>query len=549
MTMRMLKKIGSILKDESGAALVVTVSVFLFIYLAILGVYAIGMNVRNRIHIQNACDAAAYSAAVVQADALSRIATLNRAMSWTYCQMVKRQMDYVVHQWLDAACRRYQGDVNRCNSNGRRGCGGHLKWNWVGASEYPNVWDLNKMNILVNGNLESREHYLNVKSTCEDFRDRHLRGASFYSSAARQTSGIQRLRNQISADKNNIQGFNNAIKQIKSDLVGKATANAVSVWRANVPAYLSNLAAIWVDMQNPTNYMRGLSRETEEARFRNFVSHNPDDLSLCDFTPRAWFKLVRGEKEPENPSGFRRRYTGGLLAEWKWRWEHWRCHRHKHPLLRWAEGTTRVRAEDVEDVMNVYFSELDANKKPVIANPKVLKREYFGSAGTITVGIAVPNSNPFARIIGSVSGIFSAFNPGVTKTVCFSSAKAGYCKTLGGNNEDRRYSVDWDPRNQSWNLCQSDWDAVFVPVRRAMSKAEKGTWQDDVMPFLGELTKYIKITEDDFKAGKKVMSSKAKYVKYLEYDKDGVGGGEVGWRVKNQEAAVDWDELHNRMFH
>jgi hypothetical protein len=295
-------------------------------------------------------------------------------------------------------------------------------------------------------------------------------------------------------------------------------------------------------MQNPTNYMRGLRRVDEEARFRNFVSHNPADLSLSDFTPRAWFPLVRGRKEPENPSGFRRRYTGGLLAEWEWSWERWRCHHRKHPLSGWDKGTTRVRAEDVEDVKNV-------NKKPVIANPQVLTREYFGSNGTITVGIAVPNSNPFGRIIGSVTGIFSAFNPGVTKTVCFSSAKAGYCKTLGGNNEDRRYSVDWDPRNQSWNLCQSDWDAVFVPVRRAGSKAEKGAWQGDVAPFLGNLASRLGIGKDDFKAGKKVMSSKAKYVKYLEYDKDGVGGGEVGWRVKNQEAAVDWDELHNRMFH
>ena len=525
MIMRMLKKIGSILKDESGAALVVTVSVFLFIYLAILGVYAIGMNVRNRIHIQNACDAAAYSAAVVQADALSRIATLNRAMSWTYCQMIKRQMDYVIHQWLDAACRRYQGDVDRCNSNGRPGCGSHPKWNWVGASEYPNVRNLNKMNILVNGNLESREHYLDVKSTCEDFRDRHLRGTSFYSPAARQKSGIQRLWYQISDDKNNIQGFNNAIKQIKSDLVGKATANAVSVWRANAPAYLNSNFAIWVDMHNPTNYMRGLRRVDEEARFRNFVSHNPADLSLCDFTPRAWFPLVRGRKEPENPSGFRRRYTGGLLAEWEWSWERWRCHHRKHPLSGWDKGTTRVRAEDVEDVKNV-------NKKPVIANPQVLTREYFGSNGTITVGIAVPNSNPFGRIIGSVTGIFSAFNPGVTKTVCFSSAKAGYGEILGDANDGRRYSIDWDPGDQAWNLCQSDWDAVFVPVRRSKSEAVSGLWRGNGMPFLGTYVKErLGCTDGDF-------ASRDRW-------RIGNGNGDLITAGEN----LNWNEMHNRMFH
>ena len=544
--MRMLKKIGSILKDESGAALVVTVSVFLFIYLAILGVYAIGMNVRNRIHIQNACDAAAYSAAVVQADALSRIATLNRAMSWTYCQMIKRQMDYVIHQWLDAACRRYQGDVDRCNSNGRRGCGGHLKWNWVGASE--SVGDRNKMNLFVNGELVNSSNYRNVQRICANFRDRHLRDtSSFYSPAARQTSGIERLQNQISDDKNNIQGFNNAISRIQRTLVGTATANAVSVWRANIPSYLDNgLTVPIVKMNDPSTYMRALHRDAEEVRFRRFVSHNQDDLRNCDFTPQGWFPSVRSENE-KNPLGFRRRYTkSGLCAEWEWSWERWRCHNHRHPRTRWSKGTTRVKAEDVKDV---YFSELDANKKPVIANPQVLTSAYFGANGTITVGIAVPNSNPFARIIGSVSGIFSAFNPGVAKTVCFSSAKAGYGRILGDANDNRRYSIDWDDEQQSWNLCQSDWDAVFVPVRRAGSKAEKGAWQGDVAPFLGDLVGRLGIGEDDFKAGKEVSSSQAKYVRYLQDDKEGIEGGPVRWRVKNPGAAVDWSGLHNRMFH
>ena len=527
--MRMLKKITSILKDESGAALVVTVSVFLFLYLAILGVYAIGMNVRNRIHLQNACDAAAYSAAVVQADALSRIATLNRAMSWTYCQMIKRQMDYVVHQWLDAACRRYQGDVNRCNSNGRRGCGGHLKWNWVGASE--SVGDRNKMNLFVNGELENSSNYRNVQRICANFRNRHLRDtSSFYSPAARQKSGIQRLRNQINADKNNILAFNAAISRIQRTLVGRATSYAVSVWRANVPAYLnSDLATIWVDMQNPTNYMRGLNRATEEARFRNFVSHNPGDLLLCDFTPRAWFPLVRAENEPVNPLGFRRRYVTGLLAQWEWRWERWHCHHRKHPLSGWNAGTTRVRGQDVSDV---HFTEMDILGLPVVANPQVLTREYFGSNGTITVGIAVPNSNPFGRIIGSVAGIFSAFNPGVARTVCFSSAKAGYGAILGNANGGRSYSIDWNPGNQAWNLCQSDWDAVFVPVRRSESEAVFGLWRENGIPFLDT------------------------YVRGRLGCMDGDFASRDRWRIGNGSGDLipagqnlNWNQMRNRMFH
>ena len=48
-------------RDEDGVALVTTLAVFMFMYLICMGVYAIGTAVKTRIHLQNACDAAAYS--------------------------------------------------------------------------------------------------------------------------------------------------------------------------------------------------------------------------------------------------------------------------------------------------------------------------------------------------------------------------------------------------------------------------------------------------------------------------------------------------------
>ena len=96
----LLKKLVRLGQGEDGAALVVTLALFMFMYLSCAGVFAIGQTAKNRIHLQNACDAAAYSAAVVQADTLSRIATINRAMAWTYVSMTRRQMDYIVSQWL-----------------------------------------------------------------------------------------------------------------------------------------------------------------------------------------------------------------------------------------------------------------------------------------------------------------------------------------------------------------------------------------------------------------------------------------------------------------
>lgn len=97
-------------REEAGVALMVTLGVFLLLYILCCGVYATGEIVRQRIQIQNACDAAAYSAAVVQADALSRMAVVNRAMAWTYIQLCREQMDYIVFSWLKLTCDRFEWD-------------------------------------------------------------------------------------------------------------------------------------------------------------------------------------------------------------------------------------------------------------------------------------------------------------------------------------------------------------------------------------------------------------------------------------------------------
>ena len=68
-------------REESGVALMLTLSVVLLLYVLCAGVYAVGETARQKIEIQNACDAAAYSAALVEADGLSRMAMVNRALA------------------------------------------------------------------------------------------------------------------------------------------------------------------------------------------------------------------------------------------------------------------------------------------------------------------------------------------------------------------------------------------------------------------------------------------------------------------------------------
>ena len=108
------ERLHHIRRDDSGAALVITLGVFLFLVMVTGGVYAVGENVRQKIELQNATDAAAYSAANVQADILSRMATVNRAMSWTYVQMCNRQMDYIVAKWLQFTVKQFKNDKQSC---------------------------------------------------------------------------------------------------------------------------------------------------------------------------------------------------------------------------------------------------------------------------------------------------------------------------------------------------------------------------------------------------------------------------------------------------
>ena len=99
-----------LVRDDSGAALLLTLAVFLLLFILVCGVFSVGEAIRQKVELQNACDAAAYSAAVVQADGLSRMAVVNRALAWSYIQLSRAQMDYIVYRWLKLTCKRFHAD-------------------------------------------------------------------------------------------------------------------------------------------------------------------------------------------------------------------------------------------------------------------------------------------------------------------------------------------------------------------------------------------------------------------------------------------------------
>ncbi len=106
------ERIAGLRKDCRGFVVMSTLAIFLFLFVLCASIYAVGETIHQRIKLQNACDAAAYSAAVVQADGLSRMAVVNRAMAWSYVQMTNRQMDYITYRWLKLTCKRFEEDKN-----------------------------------------------------------------------------------------------------------------------------------------------------------------------------------------------------------------------------------------------------------------------------------------------------------------------------------------------------------------------------------------------------------------------------------------------------
>ena len=155
---------------------------------------------------------------------------------------------------------------------------------------------------------------------------------------------------------------------------------------------------------------------------------------------------------------------------------------HRESLLRFT-GYSRLYADDPDLYTSTYVG--------IKAMPLIVEQTYFGKAGTITVGLRRKNENVFLRVLKKIEGIFTAFDPDWndgddTHTYVFASAKAGY-KDKGEDADSRQYKIDWQQSNQAWNLCQSDWDAVFVPVRKAYSYAIGGIWIGDDDEVLDDL--------------------------------------------------------------
>lgn len=467
-------------KDESGVVLAVTVIVFLSLFMMASAVYSVGETVRQRIELQNAADAAAYSGAIVEADCLSRIAAVNRAMSWQYVQMCRMEMDYIVDKWLMLTLQRWNIDNNMMKMfNMPSTCNRGLPWYCTGkGATIGNSFSHKK--ILLN------KHHMTTVDEIKSVRQQ----------AAGQGKSYTALAPKISRARQEIKQMNDKEKELINKLPKRVKSCVKTILK-------KNLKDTWNDsFVGGGDIMFALKQEESplNKNFRVLEQNEEDDfLRHSDYIPEqgnnARQVLKRGtdnwyvkQYESGGP-GIQRQYKRGhpiLIAEWDYASSVWEMIEEVCTLMGQTSGSSQVKGDDPQ----IYSSRYYISER---AEPQVLEEKYFAKGGAIIVGASRRLNNPFQFMaVGGDVGIMKPFTvrSGNRFMWTASAAIAGY--NPKPRNEARgKYEVTYENNsgNKLWNLKTSDWDAVLLSLHRAWAEGKNRNWNGETA---GEILNAVK---------------------------------------------------------
>ena len=477
-------KCRELISDSKGAALAITLAFVMPISLLVIGIYGIGEVVRNKIELQNAADAAAYSAAVVQADYLSRMATVNKAMAWTYVDLQKRSLDLAMDLFCKYVFIQFQKDLDSARRNNLP-CHMH-----VPGVHYNCGTDLavfSPLLLTVGTGLGVPE--LAKKFNGQGTLDRFLLAQLVHTITA-EAKGKGSVTNtpKVLGYSMNIVKMMAKLNSLRKEYPEKVRQTAQQIAIANMmeckDEYLVN-----VTLGNTTGaFLTMVTSEENEKKFISFA-----DPTLKDFSPKKVFGpgtdewIVR-----KGVLGFLRVYKQTkthLHAQWDWFWTKWvhvslgEIQLHLPPLFGGAYKRGHPEYHGYDSFFPLIKKDLPIGLLVPPAIPLTLTPLFFGKAGSITVAIARKTSNPFSvfswtgRSLTAPS-ILSAFNPSVAggnrpEYMCaIASARAGH-KLYDKDKEKKLKSADYNlgytisSGEQEWNLVETDWDGVMLPVRNA----------------------------------------------------------------------------------
>lgn len=559
-------------KGTSGSALAITLSFVMPIYLMVIGIYGVGEVVRNKIEIQNAADAAAYSAAVVQADYLSRMATVNKAMAWTYVDLQKRSLDLAMDTFCAKVFAQFASDETMV-INKNKPCHMHV----------PSV------NFNVGTDILVEDSVLNIAGSgvsvpllAKEFNGqgalaRFLLNQVYHLAVAniKGKGTVTNLPKVLKYSANIIQ-MTKKLVDLKSEYPKKVKEVAQQIAIANMMECKDDY---YVKVHMGDENLSFFTMPGTEDNEQTFIAFA--DPTLKSFKPKdvfgpgtdLWVKQ-------KSPLGFWRVYKQQkkvLYAEWDWfwtRWVHlqiWAVSLHLPPITPgggYDHGHRKIKGTD--DPIIKENMPIGLLVTPAI--PITLLPTFFGKSGTITVAIVRKTANPLAKFDGifsnpqslTASGILSAFNPSVAggnrpEFMCaIATARAGY-KTYNKDKEAKMKSSDYnigyvkESREKEWNLVETDWDGVMLPVKHA--------W--DLCAGVGKAQTFVPIGDNilkDIMLDKKGwVDSKGKDVeqkKLPDWEKLKPPGGLIaednknnGGNKKNAEQKLDWEKLRDYLGH
>ncbi len=435
----LIQRIRELACGESGVACAFTVTVSLIIFLLGFAIYACGETVRQRIELQNAADSAAYSAALVQADTISRVAVINKAMAWNYVMMTRRQMDHIVDAWLARVLDMWETSRS-ATFNFQNLCACHPRIegiNWrVGTAPGGAPGEVVHQLIRVNNSLDVWIPAIAAARTVHAQKNPVVL--------------LESLRKCIDSMNRAEEELINGMKERVENAVEFAVNANVSLTE-NDRKVREKREIDWTiyQLRDASDYFELL--KGEEADFLSFGDFSGSGTEIYGAGADNW--LIA-----ENSNGFQRNYVqapNALTAVWFTYNQIW-----FHSVACTFGGVVinPVQAITGDMARDAYFS----GQK---ACPRVLKKNYFDADGAIVIGVSRPLNNPFAFVFDGreQSGIYSAFEVGGGGQTMWSvsGARAGYRLPEWGEGEYRnRGSIQ-----KEYNLCVTDWDAMFLPLR------------------------------------------------------------------------------------
>lgn len=460
-------------KDESGVVFALTVIVFLTLFMMGLSVYAIGEAVRQRVELQNAVDAAAYSAAIVQSDCLSRVAAINRAMSWSYVQMGRKEMDYIVDKWLERVLDKWDIDNTLMEAfNAPSPCHRGVPWYVTGY------------NVSIGNGTNHKKVRLNKKmplvtiSQIENARR----------TARSNGKDYKTLGPEIDDLKSTIRDMNKKEEQLISDLPKKIKTTVENILKANIKdtwndgfAGGGKICYVLKQEENPFKKNFEILKQKQEDDFLRHSNYIPEDGNRAEEVFGEGSEKPNWFVETGQDQGIQRAYkqrSRVLVAEWHYTSSLWVLT--KKGCQRVSTYPKRKRTVEAEEVSDSRFTS-------EIAKANILKKNFFARDGALVIGLTRRLNNPLQFLVaGGELGIIRPFtvDDGKRSMWTATAARAAYNPPLKGQTKPRsdckgEYEETWydrADRDDLWNLKTSDWDATLLPLYRAWTKGEERAW-------------------------------------------------------------------------